>query len=52
MLHRDTLHWLWLKTDIIAHARDMIVKFQLINLGAILEGVVINLRQELAKKDV
>jgi len=52
MLHRDTLHWVWLKTDIIAHARNMIVKFQLINLGAILEGVVKHLKPEMAKKDV
>lgn len=40
MMHRDTLHWLWLKTDIIAHAREMIVKFQLINLASILEALV------------
>lgn len=41
MLHRDTLHWIWLKTDIIAQAREMIIKFQLINLAAILEGAML-----------
>lgn len=40
MMHRDTLHWLWLKTDIIADARQMVIKFQLINLAAILEGIL------------
>ena len=52
LMHRDTLHWLWLKTDIWGYARDMIIKFQLINLGAILEAVIKYLKPELAKKDV
>jgi hypothetical protein len=52
VMHRDTLHWLWLKTDIFGHARQMIVKFQLINFGAILEAVVKYLKPEMAKKDV
>lgn len=43
MMHRDTLHWLWLKTDISADARGMIIKFQLINLASILEAIVKNL---------
>ena len=30
MMHRDTLHWIWLKTDISGTARIMLVKFQLI----------------------
>jgi hypothetical protein len=40
MLHRDTLHWLWLKTDITADARRMLIKTQLINLASILEGIL------------
>ncbi len=40
IMHRDTLHWLWLKTDISANARGMVVKFQLINLASILEAIV------------
>jgi hypothetical protein len=40
MMHRDTLHWLWLKTDIRGSARGMIIKFQLINLASILEAIV------------
>lgn len=40
MMHRDTLHWLWLKTDISANAREMVIKFQLINLASILEAIV------------
>lgn len=39
LMHRDTLHWLWLKTDITAHARQMMIKFQLINLASVLEGI-------------
>ena len=50
MMHRDTLHWLWLKTDIIADARKMVIKFQLINLASILEGTVKSLIPEMAKK--
>lgn len=52
MMHRDTLHWLWLKTDIWGVPRKMIIKFQLINLAAILEAVIKHLKPELAKKDV
>jgi len=40
MMHRDTLHWLWLKTDVSANAREMVIKFQLINLASILEAIV------------
>ena len=40
MMHRDTLHWVWLKTDIFGHAREMVIKFQLINLASVLEAVV------------
>ena len=40
MMHRDMLHWLWLKTKIWGYARHMVVKFLLINLGSILEAVV------------
>lgn len=50
MMHRDTLHWLWLKTDIAADAREMIVKFQLINLASILEATVKNLKPKMPKK--
>jgi hypothetical protein len=50
MMHRDTLHWLWLKTDIIADARKMVIKFQLINLASILEGTVKFLTPEMAEK--
>jgi hypothetical protein len=49
MLHRDTLHWVWLKTDIVAHARMMIVKFQLINLASILEAIVKYLKPDMPK---
>ena len=40
IMFRDTLHWIWLKTDIWGIARGMIIKFQLVNLGSILEGIV------------
>ena len=40
MMHRDTLHWVWLKTDISGDARKMVIKFQLINLASILEAIV------------
>ncbi|QYH40006.1 hypothetical protein GYM62_14865 [Algoriphagus sp. NBT04N3] len=50
MLHRDTLHWLWLKTDIIAHARMMVIKFQLVNLASILEGIVKHLVPRMPQK--
>lgn len=50
MLHRDTLHWLWLKTDIIAHARMMVIKFQLVNLASILEGIVKHLKPSMPSK--
>ncbi|MEQ6166159.1 hypothetical protein AAOE16_03100 [Ekhidna sp. MALMAid0563] len=48
MLHRDTLHWLWLKTDIAYEARAMIVKFQLVNLAVILEALVKHVRPHVA----
>jgi hypothetical protein len=40
LMHRDTLHWLWLKTDIAGDARCMIIKFQLITFASVLEGIV------------
>lgn len=43
LMHRDTLHWLWQKTDVNGDARCMIIKFQLITLASVLEGVVKNL---------
>lgn len=49
MMHRDTLHWLWLKTDIIAHARIMVIKFQLINLATITEGIVKYLKPSMSR---
>jgi hypothetical protein len=52
MMHRDTLHWLWLKTDIGAWAREMVVKFQLINLASILEAIIKTLKPKMpGKKD-
>ena len=50
MMHRDTLHWLWLKTDITADARHMVIKFQLINLAAILEGVLTSIIPEMPNR--
>lgn len=50
MMHRDTLHWLWLKTDITADARQMVIKFQLINLASILEGTVKAILPEMPKR--
>ncbi len=50
MMHRDTLHWLWLKTDISGAARKMVIKFQLINLASILEAIVKCLYPKMPKK--
>ena len=50
LMHRDTLHWLWLKTDIIGDARCMTVKFQLITLASVLEGIVKYLEPKTPKK--
>jgi len=50
MMHRDTLHWLWLKTDITADARRMLIKSQLINLASILEGILKGLYPQKSKK--
>jgi hypothetical protein len=50
MMHRDTLHWLWLKTDISGDARKMVIKFQLINLASILEAIVKCLYPKMPKK--
>lgn len=50
MMHRDTLHWVWLKTDISADARNMIIKFQLINLASILEAIVKSIYPKMPKK--
>lgn len=50
MMHRDTLHWLWLKTDISGDARKMVIKFQLINLASILEAIVKCLYPKMSKK--
>jgi hypothetical protein len=49
-MHRDTLHWLWLKTDLYGDARFMVVKFQLVTLASVLEGVVKNLIPKVPKK--
>jgi hypothetical protein len=51
LMHRDTLHWLWLKTDICCDAESMVIKFQLITLASVLEGVVKNLIPKAPKKD-
>jgi hypothetical protein len=51
LMHRDTLHWLWLKTDICCDAESMVIKFQLITLVSVLEGVVKNLIPKAPKKD-
>jgi len=51
LMHRDTLHWLWLKTDICCEAKSMVIKFQLITLASVLEGVVKNLVPKAPKKD-
>lgn len=50
MMHRDTLHWLWLKTDITSDARSMIIKFQLINLASILEAIVKSIYPKMPQK--
>lgn len=50
LMHRDTLHWLWLKTDLYGDARFMVVKFQLVTLASVLEGVVKNLIPKVPKK--
>ena len=52
LMHRDTLHWLWLKTDIIGDARCMTVKFQLITLASVLEGIVKYLEPKTPKKRI
>jgi hypothetical protein len=51
LMHRDTLHWLWLKTDICCEAETMVIKFQLITLASVLEGVVKNLIPKAPKND-
>lgn len=51
LMHRDTLHWLWLKTDICCDAESMVIKFQLITLASVLEGVVKNLVPKAPKND-
>jgi hypothetical protein len=51
LMHRDTLHWLWLKTDLFGDARFMVVKFQLVTLASVLEGVVKNLIPKAPKND-
>lgn len=51
LMHRDTLHWLWLKTDICCEANSMVIKFQLITLASVLEGVVKYLIPKATKKD-
>jgi len=51
LMHRDTLHWLWLKTDIAGDARCMIIKFQLITFASVLEGIVKYLEPKTPKKD-
>lgn len=51
LMHRDTLHWLWLKTDINGRARSMVIKFQLITLASVLEGVVKHLEPTTPKKN-
>lgn len=50
LMHRDTLHWLWQKTDVAADARSMIIKFQLITLASVLEGMVKYLEPKAPKK--
>ena len=50
LMHRDTLHWLWLKTDICCDAESMVIKFQLITLASVLEGVVKYLIPKVPKK--
>jgi hypothetical protein len=50
LMHRDTLHWIWLKTDICCEARSMVIKFQLITLASVLEGVVKHLIPKTPKK--
>jgi hypothetical protein len=51
LMHRDTLHWLWLKTDICCEAETMVIKFQLVTLASVLEGVVKNLIPNVSKKN-
>ncbi|MEQ8627774.1 hypothetical protein [Ekhidna sp.] len=51
MMLRDTLHWLWLKTDILAHAREMLIKQQLINLGTIVEAMAVFLTQDGSRRE-
>jgi hypothetical protein len=50
LMHRDTLHWLWLKTDLFGDARFMIVKFQLVTLASVLEGVIKYLNPKTPRK--
>lgn len=50
LMHRVTLHWLWQKTDVIGDARSMIIKFQLITLASVLEGMVKYLKPKAPKK--
>ncbi len=50
IMHRDTLHWIWLKTDICSDARSMIIKFQLINLASILEAIVKSIYPKMPNK--
>lgn len=49
LMSRDTLHWLWLKTDIAANARQMLIKQQLINLGSIVEAIAVHRTLGLSK---
>jgi len=49
LMHRDTLHWLWLKTDIAGDARCMIIKFQLVTFASVMEGIVKYLEPETPK---
>lgn len=51
LMHRDTLHWLWLKTDLYGDARFMVIKFQLVTLASVLEGIVKTLVPKAPKKD-
>jgi len=52
LMHRDTLHWLWLKTDITGDAKCMVIKFQLITLASVLEGAVKFLEPKPLKKRI
>lgn len=51
LMHRYTIHWLWLKTDICCDAESMVIKFQLVTLASVLEGVVKNLIPKAPKKN-